>query len=167
MLLDGINLELKRLITKLQTPLITTKTVRASQQKYRLAASFTSLSPDEMAPSLKKHFRLVLGLLSVGLLFRLALGLLSIMQRSRSLEHVDVVAGISWIYIRVMCWNFREPKAPVCFKFFNFHPVCTKYISHEHRTYYSYKSYAIFFWNCYFLAGKFVTNRCQKIKNKL
>jgi hypothetical protein len=29
MLLDGINLELKRLITKFQTPLITTKTIFA------------------------------------------------------------------------------------------------------------------------------------------
>jgi hypothetical protein len=74
--------------------------------------------------------------------------LLSIIQRSRSLEHVHIVAGISWI--RVMCWNPREPrphptyllasvanffaclskmqaKVPVCFNFFNFHPVCTKY----------------------------------------
>ena len=42
-----------------------------------------------------------------------------------------------------MCWNLKEPKAPVCFNFFNFHPVCTKYISHEHRTYHSY-SYAFF-----------------------
>ena len=71
-----------------------------------------------------------------------------LVERSRSLEHVHVVAGISWI--RVMCWNLREhrphptyllasvanffaylskmhAKAPVCFNFFNFHPVCTKY----------------------------------------
>jgi hypothetical protein len=36
MLLDGINLELKRLITKFQTPLITTKTIVA--RKYGTAA---------------------------------------------------------------------------------------------------------------------------------
>jgi hypothetical protein len=34
--------------------------------------------------------------------------LLSIIQHSRSLEHVHVVAGISWI--RVMRWNPREPR---------------------------------------------------------
>ena len=36
MLLDGINLELKRLITKFQTPLITTKTIFA--RNYGIAA---------------------------------------------------------------------------------------------------------------------------------
>ena len=34
MLLDGINLELKRLITKFQTPLITTKTIFARNYTY-------------------------------------------------------------------------------------------------------------------------------------
>ena len=80
--------------------------------------------------------------------------LLSIIQRSLSLEHVHVVARISWI--RVMCWNLTEcrphptylpasvanvfaclskmhAKVPVCFNFFNFHPVCTIYpINIEH-----------------------------------
>jgi hypothetical protein len=73
-----------------------------------------------------------------------------------------------------MCWNLREPhphptyllasianffaclskmhaKAPVCFNFFNFHPVCTKYLMNiEHIT----LTNRMFFWNCYFLAGK-------------
>ena len=75
----------------------------------------------------------------------------------RSLEHVHVVARISWI--RVMSWNLRACRpppnvspgiccrclcmpvknacksatVPVCFNFFNFHPVCTKYpINIEH-----------------------------------
>jgi hypothetical protein len=49
----------------------------------------------------KKYFRLALGAkLSTCRL------LLSVIQRRRSLEHVHVVARISWI--RVMCWNLRE-----------------------------------------------------------
>jgi hypothetical protein len=101
-----------------------------------------------MAPSLKK---ILIG--SRGeIINRL---LLSIIQRSLSLEHIHVVARpIPWI--RVMCWNLREcrphptyllasvanvfaclskmhAKVPVCFNFFNFHPVCTKYpINIEH-----------------------------------
>ena len=100
-----------------------------------------------MAPSLKKF---LIG--SRGeIINRL---LLSIIQRSLSLEHVHVVARISWI--RVMCWNLTEcrphptylpasvanvfaylskmhAKVPVCFNFFNFHPVCTIYpINIEH-----------------------------------
>ena len=64
-------------------------------RQYRLAASITSLSPDEMAPSLKSRFRLTpRGEIINRLLW-------SIIQRSRSLEHVHVVAGIFWI--RVMC----------------------------------------------------------------
>jgi hypothetical protein len=96
-----------------------------------------------MAPSLKK----VLDWLFLGV--KLSTGCCCpSFSISQSLEHVHVVAGISWI--RVMCWNTREPrphltyllasvanfvaclskmhaKAPVCFNFFNFHPVCTKY----------------------------------------
>jgi hypothetical protein len=70
--------------------------------------------------------------------------LLSVIQRSRSLEHVHVVARISWI--RVMSWNLRacrpptqryswhllqmslHVKVPVCFNFFNFHPVNIEHI---------------------------------------
>ena len=78
-----------------------TQACASPQLKYRPAASFTSLAADEMAPSLKKYFRLALGAkLST---WRL---LLSVIQRRRSLEHVHVVARISWI--RVMCWNLRE-----------------------------------------------------------
>ena len=100
--------------------------------------------------------------------------LLSIIQRSRSLEHVHIVAGISWI--RVMCWNLREPrphptyllasvanlfaclskmhaKVPVCFNFFNFHPVCTKYPMNIQHIILQIVCF-FYFWNCYFLAGK-------------
>ena len=101
-----------------------------------------------MAPSLKK---ILIG--SRGEIINKLL--LSIIQRSGlSLEHVRVVARISWI--RVMCWNLTEcrpqptylpasvanvfaclskmhAKVPVCFNFFNFHPVCTIYpINIEH-----------------------------------
>ena len=55
------------------------------------------LAPDEMAPSLKKTFLIgSRGEIIKRLLF-------SIIQRSRSLEHVHVVVRISWI--RVTCWN--------------------------------------------------------------
>jgi hypothetical protein len=56
-----------------------------------------------MAPSLKK----VLDWLFLGV--KLSTGCCCpSFSISQSLEHVHVVAGISWI--RVMCWNPREPR---------------------------------------------------------
>ena len=127
-----------------------------------------------MAPSLKK---ILIG--SRGeIINRL---LLSIIQRSLSLEHVHVVARISWI--RVMCWNLTEcrphptylpasvanvfaclskmhTKVPVCFNFFNFHPVCTIYpINIEHIIL---TNRMLFFLNCYFWRVSYFTNLAQK-----
>ena len=110
--------------------------------------------------------------------------LLSIIQRSRSLEHVHVVASISWI--RVMCWNLTEcrphptylpasvanvfaclskmhAKVPVCFNFINFHPVCTIYpINIEHIILTNRMLFC--FWNCYTFGGYKLLHKPKNLK---
>ena len=135
-----------------------------------------------MAPSLKKHFRLALG---AKLLTGCCCPSFNVVEIL--IEHVHVVARISWI--RVMCWNLREcrpppnvspsiccrclcmpvknmhVKVPVCFNFFNFHLVCTKYpINIEHIILTNCMLFC--FWNCYFLEITSQTWR-QKFLNKL
>ena len=53
MLLDGINLELKRLITKFQTPLITTKTIFARNYGTAAVISYNlkGIAPPPRSPS--------------------------------------------------------------------------------------------------------------------
>jgi hypothetical protein len=105
--------------------------------------------------------------------------LLSIIQHSQNL----VVAGISWI--RVMCWNRREPRPHptyrdpgICCKFLCMY-ACQKYIEKRQYasisltfisfvlnipwTYHSYKSYVFFiFGTATFWRTNYITNLAPK-----
>jgi hypothetical protein len=131
-------------------------------RQYRLAASITSLSPDEMAPSLKSRFRLTpRGEIINRLLW-------SIIQRSRSLEHVHVVAGI--FRIRVMCSRVPTLENLGAKKYqFQKQTICKNDVFYVHGKFSrngmkikkgeAYQRFCMHFWQ----ACKEICNRCQEI----